>query len=261
MPIEGITISPYFKGGYHKISVTSTGTGNAKIYHILQETYDVNGNLIGTYTNDFPLVPYIGPSIDINTVRITTPIDVTYVQANPYDPTGISGRDGFAGLCANCTKLEEFDFTTDITNTNTYSNGKGNVFQYTFLNCESLKTINIGDFWSNSFQVDPSNPTQYDNYYIAQAGNHSLCCFMNCKNLETITGVFNFADDENDWDSQNPSNNSPGWTRLSSSAENMFYGCAKLTGVQIHLAGNSSSFISDKVYERLGLKLNQFTLV
>lgn len=252
MPIR---IDDWLRNGYYTLKTTSsTGSGGTKVYHVLSEYYDPNGNMLRSHTYDWPLVPQMEPSIDKNIVRITTPIDIDYIQAN-------SSRDGITGLCANCTKLEEFDFTTDITYSSTNDMVKGNYFPYAFLNCESLRTINISDFWSNSDKVDPSNPTQYDSYRIAQAGNNSLCCFMNCKNLETITGVFNFADDENDWDSQSSSYNNPGWSRLKSSAEYMFYGCDKLTGVQIHLTGDSTSFINDKVYETLGLKLNQFTLV
>ena len=261
MPINGINKWTDIRFNQTKVQVTtSTGTGSMKIYHILTETYDANGNLISTYNYDFPLVPTIGPSIDKDTIRITTPIDITAVQANPYDPTGISGRDGLAGLCANCTKLEEFDFTTDVTNTNSYSNGRGNYFNYAFLNCESLKTINISDFWSNIEVVaDPTSPTISEQKRISMAGNNSLCCFMNCKNLETITGVFNFADDPNASSSTTPPTS--GWDELKRKAEYMFYGCDKLTGVQIHLTGDSTLFINDKEYETLGLKLNQFTLV
>lgn len=236
-----LTFNGTYYGSNCTTKVSSSGTGYGKKYTVVTDVFDSSGNIVKTITNTYPLVDsYIyqkSASIPKNTVHITTPIDSS---ADLY----YKSVDGIMCMCCNCDLLEEFDFTADI-DVSTYPQPqpvlKGNINDFAFFNCESLKTVNLGDWFSCT----------------NSASNRSLCCFMGCKNLETITGVFNFGDA-----SVYQSNlTHTGWDDLKLTADSMFYGCDKLTGVQIHLTGNSTSFINDKVYETLGLKLNQFTLV
>lgn len=233
-----------FGGTRVEISVSSSGIGANKIYTTVIKIYGSDGKLLKTDIINHPILDnnilQELSFIPKNTVRVTTPLTVDNSEI-PYD--------GISFLCCGCTKLEEFDFTTDLIHNTPRIGGsiKGNFAEYAFYGCESLKTLNIGDYFSCIDLNEPYNG----------AANNSVCCFAGCKNLETITGVFNFGDAPTYSDRADRT----GWDDLKETAAGMFYGCDKLTGVQIHLTGDATAFMNDKVYEELGLKLNQFTLV
>lgn len=175
------------------------------------------------------------PCVPINTANLSSPVNLS-----TYDLA-----DGLMGICVGCDKLETFDCASDFT----YSNSIGYTHVAAFAGCTSLVSVNIGDYFKD---------------YIAYGNTHgggdtAAYCFYNCSNLESISGVIAFCDDDNIPNYTNTG--SFKWTSLVTHSQGMFYGCKKLTGVNIKIIGDSTSFINDKVYEYLGLARSQFTLV
>lgn len=239
----------YYKDTVEKV-VDSSGP---QYFRVTREVYN-NGVLTNTIVTepsifDFDINKFISdmqasssqgtgfyrPCIPTNTVSISSPVDLS-----AYDLA-----DGLIGLCTGCDKLETFDCTSDFT----YNDPIGHGHTAAFAGCTSLRSVNVGDYFKDF--------VTYGNTH--GGGDTASYCFYGCSNLESINGVIAFSDDDNIPNYSNTG--SFKWTHLVTNSQGMFYGCKKLTGVNIKIIGDSTSFINDKVYEYLGLARSQFTLV
>lgn len=235
----------YYDGKPYVLNETYQVTSGSYTFIVYDQTmYNKDGTILSHTIYDTSSYTAAMPSyIPANTVTLTTPVDLDVMKVDPET----SGRDGLAFMCTDCDKLLSFDMTS-MTGTAT-----SNYFPGTFANCKSLKTVVAGDWFSSGNHIDG---------VIAVPGSEAMAInshqtFYHCESLETISGVFNFADDTAF--GLTPVGNK--WTTLADRCGAMFLGCNKLSGLQIHITGDAQDFVTSEAYKYLGLQRNQFTLV